>query len=330
MVILALGAVESARMALVSVPGVPNGNQMGANFMVHLRKNVSFTAPWPAGLVLKDQELSALLVRCRANLTDGTPVHFHLQITASAVPAGPSGGGRSDSLLFQSVPDLDDIHLFSQTAPKQVDVSIRAVGEMVPNVGTNSVAMTRPVDNDEFGVPRVTVNVVRSARDNETMGFMDAAKRVGAWVEPIQDRSAGERGHGEFERRQYVQVHEHRRQPRPVFGDGADVYGIAIVFELQCSDCLPQHSGHCALRRPLHETVEHGLLRSAGPLRPRRPRPGLATNVVQVSKSHGMSRQSLGLRDLVGLMTWQVPDQGLESRPNLNPGSQDVESTRCN
>ncbi len=174
-VILALGAIESARIALVSVPGVPNGNQIGADFMVHLRKNVSFTAPWPAGLVLNEQELSALLVRCRAKLSDGTPVHFHLQITASAVPAGPSGGGRSDALLFQSVPDLDDIRIFSQTAPKQVDVSIRAVGEMVPNLGTNSVAMTVPVDNDEFGVPRVTVNVVRSARDNETMAFMDAA-----------------------------------------------------------------------------------------------------------------------------------------------------------
>jgi len=48
------------------------------------------------------------------------------------VPAGPSGGGRSDSLLFQSVPDLDDIRLFSQTAPKQVDVSIRAVGGFWP------------------------------------------------------------------------------------------------------------------------------------------------------------------------------------------------------
>jgi hypothetical protein len=174
-VILALGAIESARMALVSVPGVPNGNQIGANFMVHLRKNVSFTAPWPVGLVLKDQELSALLVRCRATLSDGTPVHFHLQITASAVPAGPTGGQRSDALLFQNVPDLDDVRIFSQTAPKQVDVSIRAVGEMVPNLGTNSVAMTLPVDNDEFGVPRVTVNVVRSARDNETMVLMDAA-----------------------------------------------------------------------------------------------------------------------------------------------------------
>ena len=174
-VILALGAIESARMALVSVSGVPNGNQIGADFMVHLRKNVSFTAPWPAGLVITDQELSALLVRCRANLSDGTPVHFHLQITASAVPAGATGGGRSDSLLFQSVPDLDDIRIFSQTAPKQVDVSIRAVGEMVPNLGINSVAMTAPMDNDEYGVPRVTVSVVRSARDNETMTLMDAA-----------------------------------------------------------------------------------------------------------------------------------------------------------
>lgn len=172
-VILALGAIESARLALVSVPGVPNGNQIGANFMVHLRKNVSFTAPWPAGLVLKDQELTALLVRCRASLADGTPVHFHLQITASAVPAGAAGGGRSDSLLFQSVPDLDDIRFFSQTAPKQVDVSIRAVGEMLPNLGTNSVVMTAPVDNDEHGIPRVTVNVVRSARDIETMALMD-------------------------------------------------------------------------------------------------------------------------------------------------------------
>src|SRR6516162_6008587 len=30
--------------------------------------------------------------------------HFHMQITASALPAG-AGGGRSDALLFQSVPD---------------------------------------------------------------------------------------------------------------------------------------------------------------------------------------------------------------------------------
>lgn len=174
-VVLAMGAIESARLALLSVPGVPNANQIGANFMVHLRKNVSFTVPLPAGLALSDQELSALLVRCRSNLADGTPVHFHLQITASAVPAGAPGGGRSDVLLFQSVPDLDDVRLFAQTAPQQLDVSIRAVGEMLPNLANNSVTIPLPSDNDEFGVPRATVTVVRSSADNQVMHLIDGA-----------------------------------------------------------------------------------------------------------------------------------------------------------
>jgi hypothetical protein len=175
LVVLALGAIESARIALLSVPGVPNGNQIGANFMVHLRKNVSFTVPLPAGLNLTDQEISALLVRCRGHLADGTPVHFHLQITASAVPPGPPGGGRSDSLLFQNVPDLDNIRLFSQTAPGQVDVSIRAVGEMIPNPANNTVTLPLPPDTDEYTVPRALVKVVRSATDDEVMKLMDAA-----------------------------------------------------------------------------------------------------------------------------------------------------------
>src|SRR5262249_25471766 len=73
--VLAMGAIESARLALLSAAGAPNASQIGANFMVHLRKNVSFTAVLPPGLALKDQELTALLVRCRANLADGSPVH---------------------------------------------------------------------------------------------------------------------------------------------------------------------------------------------------------------------------------------------------------------
>src|SRR5262249_23462952 len=34
-VILAMGAIESARLALLSVGSAPNANQMGANFLVH-------------------------------------------------------------------------------------------------------------------------------------------------------------------------------------------------------------------------------------------------------------------------------------------------------
>jgi len=172
-VVLAAGAIESARLAMLSVTSVPNAAEMGRNLMVHLRKNVSFTiAPLP--LPLARQEISALLVRCRANLPDATPVHFHLQITASALPPGPAGGGRSDALLFQSVPDVDHVEIFSQTAPGQLDVAIRAVGEMLPNVQNNSVTLPLPADNDEYGMPRATVNIIRSGLDNQVMGLMDA------------------------------------------------------------------------------------------------------------------------------------------------------------
>jgi choline dehydrogenase-like flavoprotein len=176
-VVLAAGAIESARLAMLSLPGLPNGPQMGRNLMVHLRKNASFTiVPLPVlPQPLVGQELSALLVRCRTNLADGTPAHFHLQINASAVPPGAAGGGRSDALLFQNVPDLDNIQFFSQTAPGQLDVVIRAVGEMLPNPQNNNVVLPLPADNDEYGVPRASVNIVRSARDNEVMGFMNAA-----------------------------------------------------------------------------------------------------------------------------------------------------------
>jgi choline dehydrogenase-like flavoprotein len=174
LVVLACGAVESARLALLSASSVPNANQIGANFMVHLRKNVTFTATLPT-LGLTDQELCALLVRCRGNLPNGTPVHFHLQITASALPAG-SGASKSDALLFQNVPDLDNVRLFSETAPGEVDVSIRAVGEMLPNLPNNAVTVPlQPSDNDEFIVPRASVGVVRSPTDVQVMNLMDAA-----------------------------------------------------------------------------------------------------------------------------------------------------------
>jgi GMC oxidoreductase len=172
-VVLAMGAIESAHLALISVGGIPNVNQIGANLLVHLRKNVSFTVQLPNNLILNDQELSALLVRCRGTLPDGTPVHFHCQITASALPAG-SGGGKSDALLFQSVPDLDNVRLFSETAPGEVDVTIRAVGEMLPNLANNRVTVPlQPPDNDELGIPRASVNVVRSAVDVQVMNLMD-------------------------------------------------------------------------------------------------------------------------------------------------------------
>ena len=156
MVILTMGAIESARMALLA-PGVaasPNGGLIGDNLMVHLRKNSQFTVPVPAALSLTDQELTALLVRCRTKI-NGAFVHYHFQISASALPAG-SGAGRSDALLFQSVPDLDNIRHFAETAPGEIDVSIRAVGEILPNPqnGVTVPLAQGQVDLDEAQIPR--------------------------------------------------------------------------------------------------------------------------------------------------------------------------------
>ena len=166
--VLAMGAIESARLALNSVGTVPNGALMGGNLLVHLRKNVPFSAPLPAGVT--DAELSALLVRCRANLS-GTPAHFHLQITAFADPYGNASG--SEPWLFQSVPDLDHIRQIAATPAGHVTGVIRAVGEMVPNP-MNRVTVNA-TDVDEYGVPRASVAIQRSPLDTQLMLEMDKA-----------------------------------------------------------------------------------------------------------------------------------------------------------
>jgi len=171
LVILAMGAIESARMALLT-PGVasaPDGGLVGNNLMVHLRKNSQFTVTIPPGLALNDQELTALLVRCRARV-NGAFVHYHFQISASALPAG-SGASSSDALLFQSVPDLDNIRRFENTAPGEIDVSIRAVGEILPNPQNSVTVPTAPgqVDLDEALIPRATATLVpRTSAGNDS------------------------------------------------------------------------------------------------------------------------------------------------------------------
>lgn len=166
-VILAMGAIESARMALLTsgVASAPNAGVVGANLMVHLRKNAQFTVPIPPGLTLADLELTALLVRCRAKVS-GAFVHYHFQITASALPKG-SGSGASDALLFQNAPDLDNVRHFEDTAPGEIDVSIRAVGEMLPNPQNNVTAPVTPADLDDTLIPRATVTLIpRTASGN--------------------------------------------------------------------------------------------------------------------------------------------------------------------
>ncbi len=169
-VVLAAGAVESTRLALLSFP-TP---LMGRNLMAHTRTNLTVRirrAAFGAGLPAQLQTAAALVRGSAAGR------RFHLQLTASA-----DQGGNSDALLFRMIPDLDllDNTLAAQTAG-WVAVTVRGLGEMggdkvtaVPN-GAGSWMNLSPFETDEFGVPRAWVRLVPTAADAAVWDAMDAA-----------------------------------------------------------------------------------------------------------------------------------------------------------
>ena len=167
-VVLAMGAIESTRLALLSFP-TP---LMGRNLMVHLRTNLTVRIRRSAlAAALPPQlETAAVLVR-------GSTAHarFHLQFTASA-----SQSGFSEELLFRMIPDLDlvDSILASQNAD-WISITVRGFGEMkgdqsstVPN-NTGSWINLSPFESDEFGMARAWVQLVATGADNALWDTMD-------------------------------------------------------------------------------------------------------------------------------------------------------------
>src|SRR5262249_22962192 len=90
-VVMALGTIESTRMALLSFQGIPNYSLIGTNLLAHLRSNKTINVPIsamkflpPGALDNGQSRQSALFLKGRADLGNGKIGHFHLQITASA------------------------------------------------------------------------------------------------------------------------------------------------------------------------------------------------------------------------------------------------------
>lgn len=167
-VVLAMGAVESTRVALASFPTPP----MGRNLMAHLRTNMTVRIRRSALAAILPPELQTAAVMVRGSTAQG---RFHLQVTASA-----SNVGASDELLFRMIPDLDllDAILGAQAAD-WVAVTVRGLGEMVgdratpvPN-GTGSWINLSPFEVDEYGVPRAWVQLTASAADGALWDVMD-------------------------------------------------------------------------------------------------------------------------------------------------------------
>jgi choline dehydrogenase-like flavoprotein len=179
--IIALGTLESARLALVSFDGtdIPTLPLMGKNLVAHVRSNLVFRVPRAAvpGLAPTTNELqaSALFVKGRATKPNGDLLgHFHLQITASG---GANTVGSEDE-LFRKVPDVDFYDQLRTSSDTHVAIAIRGIGEIAPADLSNPAAHPSRVDlgpgTDEYGIRRGVVTLTATQRDNDLWTVMDA------------------------------------------------------------------------------------------------------------------------------------------------------------
>ena len=121
-VVIALGTIESTRLALQSFPNA--NNLMGCNLMAHLRSNFTMRVP-RRSLGVPPDRLYASTLFVKGRSANG---HFHLQITASA--AGPNVT-NSEAELFRKVPDIDTLDNFDLN-DEFVVITLRGIGEMAP------------------------------------------------------------------------------------------------------------------------------------------------------------------------------------------------------
>jgi len=181
-VIIALGTIESTRLALLSFG---SDGRTGRNLIAHLRSNVDIRVPRAALATLpamaKALEAAALFVKGRHEFkkpdgsSDGVR-HFHFQITASGFTAG---GADSEAELFKKIPDIDTFDAHKNATDTSIVITIRGIGEMEPKQDTdfgNSVTLDlNAQENDEFQTRRAFVNLQPSARDFEFWNVMDQA-----------------------------------------------------------------------------------------------------------------------------------------------------------
>jgi choline dehydrogenase-like flavoprotein len=178
-VVLALGAIESTRLALESFPTTSNPaeEKMGRNLTVHMRSNKTFqikrTAlqmsgkPLPAVL-----QTAALLVRGKTK--DG---HFHLQVTAADDPER-----NSDRLLFRVIPDRDQLKkILKAQRAEYVAVTFRGCaetkGEKKRQTGDPLLRWIdlSPTELDQFGFRRAFVNLETNSTEKRLWERMDTA-----------------------------------------------------------------------------------------------------------------------------------------------------------
>jgi choline dehydrogenase-like flavoprotein len=171
-VIVALGTIESSRLALISFPNLPNANLIGQNLMAHLRSNLTIRIPrsaLPPGLPA-DLESSALFVKGKFQHGPNDFGYFHLQITASGLDK-PSTDSEAE--LFKKIPEVDLLDALRQANDDNVVITIRGIGQMTSRNPASKVSLSGELD--EYGMPRAFVEISLTDRDNNLWNAMDEA-----------------------------------------------------------------------------------------------------------------------------------------------------------
>jgi choline dehydrogenase-like flavoprotein len=182
-IVIALGTIESARLALnsFSPTGIPTLARMGKNLVAHIRSNLTIRVPRAAiaglGAAAGELQTSALFVKGRGTAAGGQVLGtFHLQITASG---GSQTVGAEDE-LFKKIPDVDFLDKLRTADDQTVAIAIRGIGQMQAadpaNPDAHPSRVTRDTTRrDEYQVARAFVTLTPTQTDNDLWTIMDRA-----------------------------------------------------------------------------------------------------------------------------------------------------------
>lgn len=165
-VVLALGCIESTRLALESFPTAPErqGDEiMGRNLMAHLRFDFPVQldrrqfAQWVeenTGKVLRDQ-LQTAAFHIQADTPDG---RFHLQVYGSGIDSNAQGTDNAEGLLYRMIPDREIAQRLADTQdPDEISLIFRGCGEMTGDrwaqihaPGTSWIDLASDADRDHL------------------------------------------------------------------------------------------------------------------------------------------------------------------------------------
>src|SRR5207245_11552636 len=100
----------------------------------HLRSNLTIRIPRANfGSALdparnRELQVSAMFVKGIHPRAEGSPGHFHLQITASGVGQLET---NSEAELFKKIPNIDELDQFRDLTDESIVVTLRGIGQMV-------------------------------------------------------------------------------------------------------------------------------------------------------------------------------------------------------